>query len=178
MRCFIAIDFPREIMNELGKIQEELKKKKIFHGKLTEKENLHLTLKFLGEIDDGQVEEVRKKLREIKFFRFEAGLGEIGVFSPRFIRIVWVHILGNKLNELQKEIDFKLQNFFSVEERFMSHLTIARVKNIKDRKLFIEEIEKIKIPKLSFEINNFKLMRSELKPSGAEYTSIEEYKLE
>ena len=40
MRCFIAIDFPRNIMNDIEKVQIELKNKQIFHGKLTEKENL------------------------------------------------------------------------------------------------------------------------------------------
>ena len=49
IRCFICIDFPDEVIKEVARVQEELEKVK-FNGKLTELENLHLTLKFLGEM--------------------------------------------------------------------------------------------------------------------------------
>ncbi len=67
MSCFISINIPEEISKEISKIQNELPN---FMGKKTELENLHLTLKFLGEIDEKKVEEVRKKLNEVKFRKF------------------------------------------------------------------------------------------------------------
>ena len=67
-RCFISIDLPEIIRREIQKIQEQLPD---FKGKLTEQENLHLTLKFLGEISDDEIEEIRKKLREIFLFLME-----------------------------------------------------------------------------------------------------------
>ena len=155
MRCFIAIDFPRNVMNSIAGVQKELQNKKVFHGKITELENLHLTLKFLGEIPEERVEEVKKILKTIKFSKFNSSLGELGIFNPRFIRLVWIHILGGKILELQKQIDEKLKDLFPVEERFMSHLTIARVKNIKDKKLFLEELKKIRVPKMEFPIERF-----------------------
>lgn len=177
IRCFIAIDLPREIINEVERVQAELKKKNIFHGKLTESENLHLTLKFLGEIDLNKIEEVKKRLGEIKFEKFSCFTGELGVFSKSYIRIVWMHVLGRKVLELQKVIDEKLKDLFSAEERFMSHLTIARVKNVKDKLLFLEELGKIKTSKIKFNVDKFYLIRSELREGGPVYMNLEEYSL-
>ena len=69
-RCFIAIDLPREAINSIKDIQKLLKKQSLFNGKFTETENLHLTLKFLGEIDEEKIGGIKKKLREIKFDEF------------------------------------------------------------------------------------------------------------
>ena len=177
VRCFIAIDFPKEIKNEIVRVQRELAKKKMWQGKLTEAENLHLTLKFLGEISSDKVEEVRKRLREIKFPRFNCYLGNLGVFTPTRIKIVWIHIIGKEILGLQKWVDEKLWDLFPKEKRFMSHLTIARVKNVKDSKLFLEELEKIRAQNLKFPVASFSLIKSELKPKGPVYTDIESFKL-
>lgn len=178
MRVFICIDLPREIIKEVERIQNELRKKNLFHGKFTEGENLHLTLKFLGEISDEKIDEVKKKLSEIKFEKFMAYLDELGVFSSDYIRIVWAHILGKKVEDLQKVIDEKLLGLFEKEDRFMSHLTIARVKNVKDKKLLLQALKEIKVKNIGFEVKEFYLMKSELKPEGPEYSVLDEFKLE
>ena len=61
---------PKEVIDEIAGIQKLLLKKTLFSGKLTESSNLHLTLKFLGEVSDEKIEEVKKKLGEIKFSEF------------------------------------------------------------------------------------------------------------
>ena len=179
IRCFVAIDFPREVINEIERVQGELRKKKIFHGKFVEGENLHLTLKFLGEINIKKIKEVKKRLREIDFPDFVGVLSELGVFSQKFIRIVWIKILGSCVFELQKKIDGVLSkgNLFKKEERFMSHLTIARVKQVFDRKLFLKELKKISVRNLKFDVWGFCLMKSELKPEGPVYSVLGEYRL-
>jgi len=172
MRCFISINIPREVAKQIEKIQDELPD---FFGKKTELENLHLTLKFLEEIDEQKVEEVEEKLREIKFEKFESEIDLIGVFSEKFIRIIWLHL--SNCNELQKIVDEKLKDLFKPERRFMSHLTIARVKAIKDKRKFLEELKKVEIPTIEFNIDNFYLMKSELTSNGPKYEIIEGYKL-
>jgi 2'-5' RNA ligase len=170
MRVFLSIEFPEKVIKEIRKIQEVLPE---FHGKKIESENLHLTLKFLGEISDEKVEEVRKKLREIRFKKFELKINSIGVFSESFIRIIWLGI--SNCEKLQQKIDEVLKNSFEPEERFMSHLTIARVKSIKDKTSFLKSLNQIKIPQVNFIVDNFKLKESILMPEGPVYKTIEEY---
>ena len=168
-RCFVAIEFSDEVIKEIARVQELLSKIK-FTGKLTELENLHLTLKFLGEIDDDKIKLVKERLGKIEFEKMKLKLGKIGTFSIRGKpKIVWIKIEGKEIHDLQKKIDEKLADLFAPEERFMSHLTIARIKNVKDRKLFLGVLEKIRVPKIEYEIDRFYLMKSELKPEGAEY---------
>ncbi len=176
MRCFIAIDLPREIVREIERIQKELDKKKVFVGKFVELENLHLTLKFLGEIDEEKIEEVKKELKKIKFSSFDLGLGSLGVFSSNFIRIVWVKVLGKGVYELQRLIDSSIEGLgFEKENRFMGHITLARVKSVKDRKLFLKRLNEISVSKKSFSVDRFYLIKSELKPFGPEYEILEEF---
>ena len=192
MRCFIALDLPRGIINEIKRIQQLIKKKKLFDGKLTESENLHLTLKFLGEISEDKVEKVKEGLRKIKFENFEAELGEIGAFPMKYkkkvrgkdkkyknyIRVIWVKLGGKGVFELQKQVDEILKDLFKPEVRFMSHITIARVKRVYDKTGFLEYLNKLKIPKLRFKVKKFYLKKSELFESGPIYEDVEEYVLE
>ena len=171
MRIFISIDIQEEIKKEIYRIQQNLPE---FFGKKTEIKNLHLTLKFFGEIDDRKIEVIKKKLAEIKFKKFETEIDSIGVFSEKFIRIIWIHMTN--CEKLQIAIDEKLKDLFDKEKRFMSHLTIARVKSIKNKKDFLEKLGKIKIQRISFIVDNFRLKKSTLTEKGPIYETIEEYK--
>ena len=176
VRCFIALDLPREIIKEVERVQHEIEKKNIFYGKFTESENLHLTLKFLGEISHNKVDDVKEKLKEIEHEGFKAKLNGIGVFSPKFVKIVWMKILGKGVFSLQEEIDNKMNEIgFEKENRFMSHLTIARVKNVKDKKMFLQELDKIKSREIGFDVNGFYLIKSVLKADGPEYEVLESF---
>jgi 2'-5' RNA ligase len=75
MRTFIAVEIPEEIKEEILEIQKQLPELKV---KFTEREKLHITLKFLGEINEDKIEEVKKRLREIKYKSFEVKLDKIG----------------------------------------------------------------------------------------------------
>ena len=61
MRLFIAVDLPEEVKNELGRVPKQSGLGKITYVK---PENIHLTLKFLGEVDEGNVEKIKQKLEE------------------------------------------------------------------------------------------------------------------
>ncbi len=170
MRTFISIEIPTSIKKEIEKIQKHLPE---FNGKKIELKNLHLTLKFLGEISKEKVGQVKEKLIKVKFDSFKTEINSLGIFSEKFIRIIWLHL--KNCEELQKEIDAKLEDLFEKENRFMSHLTIARVKKIKDKKRFLSELKKIKIKPIKFRISSFYLMESKLSEQGPKYSVIGKY---
>ena len=171
-RVFIAVEIPEKIKEEILKIQKQLLR---FNGKLTERENFHLTLKFIGEISEEKIEKIKEKLREIKFKPFEAVLGKIGFFEKGERGIIWINLAN--CNALQKEVDKKLEEFFEKEKRFMSHLTLARVKNVKNRKEFMEELNKIKISPLEFHVGEFILKESIPQKQKHIYKDLKRYKL-
>ena len=118
---------------------------------------MHLTLKFLGEIDEEKVEEVREKLREIRHDLFRAEIDSMGVFDNRNSKIykkrmvTWLYV--KNCEGLQKKVDNSLESLFEKESRFMSHLTIAKVKNIKDKNKLLKDLKRIEIPYLEFNVN-------------------------
>lgn len=158
-------------------MQEALSGKK-FTGKMTELENLHVTLKFLGEIGEEMLKKTKERLREVKFEAFEARISEIGTFAHRGRpRIVWVKVGGQGIFELQKKIDAALVGLFEKEHRFMSHLTVARARHVDDRKGFMEYVKKLSVREEKFIVSKFILMKSELQNMGPKYTEIECYHL-
>ena len=151
MRCFIGIDLSVEATKEIERLQRIIKPH--FVGKTTVGENLHLTLKFLGEIEDGT-------------------LNELGVFSQQFIKMVWVKV---STVLLQPVIDNYLKNIFEPEHRFMGHITIARVKKIEDKQSFLKLINNTTINKIIFTVREFYLKESILTNEGPIYKVINKY---
>ena len=173
MRCFIELDLPEEIKEEILKVQKKLPE---FEGKKTEKENLHLTLKFLRELSEEKIELVKERLKKIRFDNFEVNLKHMGFFDNQKYGVIWIHL--SNCEGLQKLIDDNLHGLFDKEKRFMAHLTIARVKNIKNKKKFLQELKEIKVKERGFEVNEFKLKESKLKGNGPIYEDIEVCNLE
>jgi 2'-5' RNA ligase len=156
---------------------QELVSKVKFTGKTTELENLHLTLKFLGEISDEKIEKVKNALGKIEFDAMKLKLGKVGTFSMHGKpSIVWIKVEGKAIFGLQKAVDEVLASEFKPEERFMGHLTIARIKYVKDKKGFLEHVENIRAKPIEFETREFKLKKSDLKPLGPVYTDLGAYK--
>jgi len=173
MRTFISVRLNDEALEEIKKIQNELAKSNLYEGKLTEEENLHLTLKFLGEVSEKNIEEVKQRLKKIKLKKFKVKLGEVGVFSKEFVRIIWVKLEG--VETLQKKVDKALHGLYTQEKRYMGHITIARAKIVNDKKKLFEFLNKIKVKEVEYEVKSFELMKSELTSSGPEYSVIENF---
>lgn len=172
MRVFISLKFSEKISKEIQKIQSSLPS---FKGKKTNIENLHLTLKFLDEISLDELNEIKSKLEKINFPTFKSQLGEIGFFDNDGRGIIWVSIINCEF--LQKEIDSVLSTMFVNEQRFMGHITIARVKKISDKKIFLEKLKNIVFEKLSFTVDKFYIIESKLNKEGPEYFTLGEYNL-
>ncbi|MGB9707880.1 MAG: RNA 2',3'-cyclic phosphodiesterase [Candidatus Pacearchaeota archaeon] len=176
MRCFLAVELPEEVREELVRIQKQLPEANM---KLVESENLHLTLKFLGELSDFQVNKVKERLNNVKFEKFKTSLGSVGVFpSLGFLRVVWVSMEpSEKVKELHEQIELILEKEkFKKDKVFESHVTLARVKFIKDKEGFSKKLKEIKIKPVEFQVHGFALKKSTLTEKGPIYETIKEFK--
>lgn len=175
-RTFIAVNLNREIIEHLVSLQDNLNipETKI---KWVEKNNLHLTIKFLGYISVEQTELIKSALKEItcQYNPFSIKLSsDIGVFPTYKIpRIVWVGIKKdtNELIELYNSIENSLSDkgFPREDKDFSSHITIGRVKFIRDKANFIQMLKRIEVNNLTHEVNSIDLMESKLTPNGPIY---------
>jgi RNA 2',3'-cyclic 3'-phosphodiesterase len=177
MRCFIAFELPKEIKDYLFEIENKIHDN---NAKIhfVAKKNLHLTLKFLGEVDEDLLKTIKERLSKIKFKSFKVRLDKIGVFpNENYIKVIWVGLNPKeKVIELQQLIDSELLDLFGKDQEFSAHLTLGRVKFIKDKNKFLEKL-KIEIEEKEFLVEEFKLMKSELSKDGPNYFEIEKYML-
>lgn len=183
MRTFVAIKLPDEIKELLKSVQTTLDRG--FRGvSWTRPESIHLTLKFLGEIDDRKVGEATAALEGAAkgIGPFSLELEGVGSFpNARNPRVVWAGIKTSpELIVLQQAIEKNLQAIgFEAEERpFTPHLTLCRIKTPDDGRALGRLIAETKPQaSMAFEVSSFAFMKSVLKPTGAIYTPIQEFAL-
>ncbi len=176
MRVFISVDLPENAKKEISKAIKKIKDMDLINANFVKPENLHLTLKFLGEISESEIEKIKEKLSSLNLKSFIAKLGGLGFFpSEKFLRVFWISIEPKeKFSELSEKINSLLGNR---KERFESHVTLARIKSITDKIKFLEVVKNIRIPELKFEVKETKLKKSTLSPSGPIYEDIEVFSL-
>ena len=180
-RGFISIDVgacPKliEFEGEVEKTGADLK--------LVEPENVHITLKFLGDTEETLVDEIEKIMNNAvkDASTFNIQLKGAGVFpNQNYIKVVWVGIEhGDPIATIAQEIDEKLSKFgFKKEERkFSPHLTIARVKTSRNKDKLLQIIEKYRdVEFTDMKVDSIKLKKSDLTPKGPIYTTLKEAKI-
>jgi 2'-5' RNA ligase len=179
MRTFIAIEIPESVKKELAEAQDRLKGAGV-DASWTRPQGIHLTLKFLGEVQDARIPEIMKALAgaAASTSGLRIDITGVGTFpNPKNARVVWVGLSGDveKLLKLQRAVEESLIGLgFEREARaFTPHLTLGRIRSIRLREAWLKALEGIKDIRLSgFEVPALSLMKSELKPSGAVYTEI------
>ncbi len=177
MRLFVAVDLSDEVRE---RIEDVLRVFKDFKGvKPVEKENLHITLMFLGEVPDRRVEVVKESLKGIKLDPFKIRLKGLGNFN---YRVFWIGVVeGNDyLSFLAKEVENSLKKLgFKRDKDFVAHATVARVKrlNSNDKVRLEKALERFRDYDFGeMVVSNFKLKKSTLTPKGPIYEDVEVYK--
>jgi 2'-5' RNA ligase len=173
MRLFIAIDFGKasEFFKE---VQSRLD---LTAARLTLTKSYHLTIKFLGEVDETNVNIIKERLSNIKFAPFFVRLANLGVFpSQSHIRVIWLGFEDDsKLKELQEQVEISLKDIFPKDD-FKAHITLARVKEIIDKQKLRENLRSMPFEKKDLEINEFKLMKSTLLSTGPVYEEVTSFR--
>ncbi|MBU4331593.1 RNA 2',3'-cyclic phosphodiesterase [Patescibacteria group bacterium] len=180
-RLFIAINLPEPLKKRLAKLILELERRnKGLPVKWTNPEGLHLTLHFLGYLEEQQIPQVEKILEKVNKNcpPFIMRLDNIDVFpnfdNPRIIFVDCGKLGGGKACSIQKAIGEELEKGgFDVESRpWHEHVTIARVKD----KCQLN-IPRVEMGESDFEVRSIELMESQLTPGGAKYRVVKSFKL-
>lgn len=168
-RLFVAVEVPSEIRHELFEFASQLKQDGV---KIVEEENLHITLRFIGEVPAAKLPEITERLKKVKPRKIDCTLKGIGVFpNERYISVVWVGVESDGLAELAADVIDQLRGIGKEEDRpFSAHLTIARVKKKIDLKDFLEKNKNKEFGK--FTASGFTLFESRLTPKGPIYTPV------
>ncbi|MFH0791569.1 MAG: RNA 2',3'-cyclic phosphodiesterase [Candidatus Omnitrophota bacterium] len=187
MRAFIAIDLPQEVKNYLANLQTRLKTSGA-DVKWVEPQNIHLTLKFLGEIDEKTLHKIISILEDIAIEKnsYPINLSSLGAFPKiNCPRILWVGI--NKGEKETKEIAKKLEETIekigipAEPKPFSCHITIGRTRSMLNRDKLIENLKiqdnNLKKENLEFDVTKISLFKSTLTPKGPIYEVIKETEL-
>lgn len=179
MRLFIAVDLPAELKERLAEVQRCLGKAAEYL-RFTRPEGIHLTLKFLGEVEPALVERIVAAMQEAAAAAqpLELMTAGVGVFpNPRSARVVWVGVEGDvePLQALQRDLEQRLQRLGFSRERgaFTPHLTVARVREglgPAERAALAQVLERLRPPEPArFPVNELVLFESFLERGGARY---------
>jgi len=167
VRCFIAI-YPIK-SERVYKMQKEIGK--FIDGKEVEKENMHITLSFLGEKSENELVDIRKKLNEIskEYQKRIATLTRVKLIpNENFFRVIAIDVIG--LDDLSEAVKRKIGGDVKPP-----HLTLFRVRNVKEKTKLLELIkaeinEKILVDRVCF-------MKSTLTPKGPIYEVLDSFEL-
>jgi 2'-5' RNA ligase len=187
MRAFIAIELPKELREFLSRMQDQLKTS---GGdiKWVAPDNIHLTLKFLGEIDDEKFAKIVKIIEGVtkETLPFPMRISSIGAFPKiDYPRVIWTGVdKGDKeAKQIVKELEAKIEKLgIPKEERaFSSHITIGRTRSNLNREKLVAELKNLENKpggeNLEFSVTKITLFKSTLTPKGPIYEVLQEANL-
>ena len=183
MRTFIAIELPERVKKRIEQAQAPLRKTKAFVS-WVKPGNIHVTLKFLGEVPEDKINDVflatGKALEGAK--KFKLRLKGMGAFPDfRRPRVIWIgaekgeeelSCLAERVEEEMEKIGFPKEN-----RKFSAHFTIGRVKSPKNIENLTELVKSSDFSTDEIEVNEVVVMRSQLHPAGAIYTPLKKIQL-
>ena len=185
MRIFIALDIPAEIRSQ---IREYMERGRPYapEARWARPEGLHVTLKFVGEVSEAKVQEIKSALVAVKAQPFDVTFSGAGFFpTAKSPRVFWIGVEGGEpLPRLARAIDDTTHRLgIAKEERaFSPHLTLARSADRSGRSHLLRPLqhllEREPVPQFgTMTAQEFWLYRSELARGGSKYTKLERYEI-
>lgn len=178
MRTFIAVDISEEVRQQIDDFVRVVKENAL-PVKWVPAANLHITVKFLGEVDEGTKGPVMEKVRDIsqRYQPFNARLCGIGCFpTARKPRVLWVGMDEgvDTITKLAADIDESFCELgFQKEKRFHAHLTIGRIK----KPCSVEHIMTRALSSAAFCVDSLVVYKSTLTTAGPIYEPLERFHL-
>ncbi len=182
VRAFLAIDLDDDLKPKINKIIRQFKEidTKI---KYVELQNLHLTLKFFGDIDTNGLDVLENAIADVvsEFDSFKIKITGCGAFpNKNHIKVIWVGINDDAvIKDLHDRLDKEFARLgFDKDRKFSTHLTIGRMKSAKNKnkvKEVIEEFENFEIGEM--EVSEISLKKTTLTPAGPIYEDISIFEL-
>jgi len=185
LRLFVAADIPLEIRELLDSTMKRLRGEGI-DARWVKPENLHLTLKFIGEYGEEGLERLSREIHKAaeRSGPFEAVLGGCGAFpSRRKARVIWVGMSDgvDDAAAIARKLDSRLEKAGVKREQrqFRGHLTLARLRRPQDCTEVLESMSGMLegLQDLPFRVEEIRLFRSILKPQGPMYVELEKVTL-
>ena len=176
MRLFIAIILPGKLCGEIEGVKDKLD----LEGVKTTVDS-HITLQFLGDVEQKDLSLLKKNLGGVTFSKFNLTFGETNLVpSEQFFDRVHIEFKEDNgldsLHKLHLQIKSATKGVGKEESRgFLPHVTLARVKFVKDKAHFVSEAKKINFSGKSFAVDEFYLIESVLTEKGPEYTMLGRY---
>lgn len=180
VRSFVAVDLERP---DLIARLEEIQRKIVSSGadlRPVQRENMHITMRFLGDISPSMVELTVEALKRVKFEPFSASLRGVGVFPKiTYPRIIWVGIGKGKKNleEIYRQLTRELEQLGFRPEHgdYTPHITLFRVRSGKARASLIESLTPMRETEFGeFDVRAIQLKRSVLTSNGPVYSTLGE----
>ncbi len=179
IRTFIAVDLPQEIKMDIDRMIAGLRRDN--SGiRWVKAANLHLTLRFLGDIPEQSVPSLAESLKDnlSGFGPFDLVLSGMGGFpNLRKPRVIWIGASDgtDRLIDLAGKVETGCikSGFGRGDKKFSSHMTIGRVKFPKGLDPLLDKIEKTDFESSKFTVNEIFVVKSDLSPAGPKYTKLE-----
>jgi 2'-5' RNA ligase len=176
IRTFIAVELPDTFIPEIKRIGSAFNLPGL---KPVEPGLVHITLKFLGDVSEDNIEPIAEALSQVKCAHFEALVKGVGVFpNISYIKVIWLGVEGD-FGLLHNEVERVMVPFkFKKEHGFTPHATLARVKQVRDKAVLLERLDELKDVNIgTFNVGSIQLKKSTLTPQGPIYETLKEIRL-